>query len=403
MKNQAADSKGHLDFSIENAEPLSERLECFENLRQTCPVARGATGQNGVPFWSLMRYQDIVEAAKQPDIYSNGHRVRLELRRPPLESDPPEHTQIRKMLTPFFSMNSVLALDETLRSISKKLLEPLISDGEGDVNELLARPLPTQIVLYLLGQPLEDWRKIKEWSENSRPQNMVDVVGQKKFKEADKALWDYSRKLVYQRGSKLKDSNTDMLSGLLTGTVDDDPLSEDLVVGIVRLLLAAGHDSTSQSIGLCVAYLARDIEAQDLLRREPERLPAAIEEILRMETPVVAMPRIVTKDIELDGKKLVAGDRLMLNYTSANRDSEIFDQADEYVLDRSPNKHLVFGSGIHTCIGANLARQEIRVALEELLKQTRHFTLSAKPELQNMIHYGYETIPLRIESLEQPE
>ncbi|MBT7957245.1 MAG: cytochrome P450 [Rhodospirillaceae bacterium] len=228
-------------------------------------------------------------------------------------------------------------------------------------------------------------------------------MGQKKFKEADKALWDYSRKLVYQRGSKLKDSNTDMLSGLLTGTVDDDPLSEDLVVGIVRLLLAAGHDSTSQSIGLCVAYLARDIEAQDLLRREPERLPAAIEEILRMETPVVAMPRIVTKDIELDGKKLVAGDRLMLNYTSANRDSEIFDQADEYVLDRSPNKHLVFGSGIHTCIGANLARQEIRVALEELLKQTRHFTLSAKPELQNMIHYGYETIPLRIESLEQPE
>lgn len=386
-----------LDFILSPGTSLEERTAQSEALRERCPLAKGATAPNEPTFWSMMRYRDIVSAARDTSTFSNGLRVRLEGRRPPLESDPPEHAQIRKLLTPFFSMKAVNGLEPLSRNLARTLVEPIVEAGGGDLNRSLARPLPTQILLHLIGQPISDWESVKAWSEANRPTNMNDVAGQEEFAAADRALWDYSRSVIANRVSTPRDPKTDPITALLVGGVDGDRLNVDLAVGVVRLLLAAGHDSTTQSIGLCIAYLAREPDQQDRLRHQPEEISAAIEEILRMETPVVAMPRIVARDIDLHGRRLKAGERLMLNWASANRDPEVFEQPNEYVLDRSPNRHLVFGSGIHTCIGANLARREIRVVIEELLAQTRCFEFSEEPMLQHMIHHGFETLPMKVE------
>ncbi len=386
-----------LDFILSPGTSLEERTAQSEVLRERCPLAKGATAPNEPTFWSMMRYRDIVSAARDTSTFSNGLRVRLEGRRPPLESDPPEHAQIRKLLTPFFSMKAVNGLEPLSRNLARTLVEPIVEAGGGDLNRSLARPLPTQILLHLIGQPISDWESVKAWSEANRPTNMNDVAGQEEFAAADRALWDYSRSVIANRVSTPRDPKTDPITALLVGGVDGDRLNVDLAVGVVRLLLAAGHDSTTQSIGLCIAYLAREPDQQDRLRHQPEEISAAIEEILRMETPVVAMPRIVARDIDLHGRRLKAGERLMLNWASANRDPEVFEQPNEYVLDRSPNRHLVFGSGIHTCIGANLARREIRVVIEELLAQTRCFEFSEEPMLQHMIHHGFETLPMKVE------
>jgi len=166
----------------------------------------------------------------------------------------------------------------------------------------------------------------------------------------------------------------------LRGQIDGVPVDEGLVAGMVRLLLAAGHDSTTSALGICLHHLARNPEAQAQLRANPAGIPDAIEEMLRVRAPVIQMPRVVTRDTELCGQVLKTGDRVLLAFASGNRDAEKFENADEYQLDRSPNRHLSFGTGIHVCIGNGLARQEIRVALEELLGRTQMFGLSAEPQ-----------------------
>jgi cytochrome P450 family 130 len=381
----------------EDFDPITEEDVAAKHatMREQCPVAHVRNG--AAHFWALTRFTDVTSAARDTVGFANGKRMRFKSRRPPLESDPPEHTQWRKLLNPFFLPRRI---EETFEPISRQLavalIEPLIAAGGGDMARDLARPLPPQVLLSFLGQPAADWETVKDCCELAYLDRSDDPADRAKFDAANAALWDYSRDAVTARIETRADPATDLIAALLAGARDLENCNE-LVAGVVRLLLAAGHDSTTSALSICLHYLARSPEDQARLRAEPAKLRPAIEEMLRFETPVIAMPRIIARDTQIGGRSLSTGDRAMLYYAAANRDGAAFPDPDRCLIDRSPNPHLAFGTGIHSCVGAPLARQEIRVVLEELLARTRLFTL-AGPVAREFWHpYGLRYLPLYIE------
>jgi cytochrome P450 len=260
--------------------------------------------------------------------------------------------------------------------------------------------------------------RIKECCEASFLQGSTDPGDVLVYEEANAYLWQYSYAAVAARGlgqpdpqgpgqapelghsydaccpHEPVDSLGDPIRAMLAATLDGAPIDSNLVAGMVRLLLAAGHDSTTSAMGICLCYLAENTAAQAHLRANPSGIPDAIEEILRLQAPVIQMPRIVTKDVELGGRALEAGDRVLLVFASGNRDGRKFEAPEECRLDRVPNRHLSFGSGIHGCIGNGLARQEIRVTLEELLRRTETFGLAEEPKREFWHPYGVTRLML---------
>jgi cytochrome P450 len=190
-----------------------------------------------------------------------------------------------------------------------------------------------------------------------------------------------------------RDVSVDPVSGLLAAP---EPLDKELIAGVVRLLLAAGHDSTTSAIGIALHYLAHNDADQQRLRADPSLIPTAVEEMLRLETPVLAMPRIVARDTVVRGRELTQGDRVMLYWGAGNRDPQAFENPDQPQLDRKPNQHLAFGYGIHKCVGAPLARLELRVALEEWLRRTQAFGLAGEVTVEPWHRFGPRHLPVWI-------
>ncbi|MEY2855229.1 MAG: hypothetical protein RL030_2361 [Pseudomonadota bacterium] len=357
-------------------------------LRQTCPVALqksdGGPLQNG---WLVTRYEDIVAVARDTDTFSQPVRWPGR-RRPPLESDPPEHRQFRALLQPFFVGRAVAQLEPISRGLAAGLVAPIVSAGGGDLAREFARPLPPQVLLARLGQSTDGWERIKECCEASYLQGSTDAADLKTYEAADAYLWDYCHAALADRKATPRDPEQDLIAALLAGQIDGKPVEESLVAGMLRLLLAAGHDSTTSAIGICLRYLAEHPQVQEKLRAQPEDIALAIEEILRLQAPVIQMARLVTRDVVLGGRQLRAGDRVLLVFASGNRDESRFGSPEQCQLDRFPNRHLSFGTGIHACIGNALARQEILVALEELLARTQEFGLASEPEREFWHPYG---------------
>jgi cytochrome P450 len=247
-----------------------------------------------------------------------------------------------------------------------------------------------------LGQPREHWLTVKEMSNDTRARARTDAASQEVFAKADDGLWAYADRMIADRELHPRSEQSDIVSALLMAEIDGKPIERAQVIGIIRLLIAAGHHSTSRAVGICIHYLATHPTLQEELRAHPTLIRPAIEEILRLESPVVAMPRRLTHAVELHGRQLACDEVVMMNWASANRDPETFDHADEFDLSRKSKQHMVFGSGIHLCIGAALARQELQIVLEELLSRTRRFELSAPATYEDIDHHGYAAVPLRL-------
>lgn len=373
---------------VEDPEILHARL------RETCPVALQKSELGALRSgWLVTRYEDIVAVARDTETFAQPVRWPGQ-RRPPLESNPPEHRQLRALLQPFFMPKALAAFEPISRRIATSLVSALVEKNGGDFARGLARPLPPQVLLARLNQPADEWQRIKECSEASYLQGSQDPEDIATYEAANTYLWEYSYQAVADRKSTPRDPQDDIICAMLSGQIDGAPVDEGLVAGMVRLLLAAGHDSTTSALGICLYYLARNPDSQAQLRANPAGIPDAIEEMLRVQAPVIQMPRVVTRDTELRGQALKTGDRVLLAFASGNRDPEKFENPAEYQLDRTPNRHLSFGTGIHVCIGNGLARQEIKIALEQLLARTQMFGLSAEPQREFWHPYGVTSLML---------
>jgi cytochrome P450 len=351
----------------------------WAELRDTCPVAHS---ERMGGFWLLSRYDDVVEVARDAARFNNSGGPQFGTPRPPLEVDRPEHSFFRRLLQPYFAKEHVDQLAPRVREYVVEMLEPLLAAGGGEFAEAVSYPLPARTLCLWLGLPDSEWAPLKRISEElfAAEEGRGDDPATRA--RCNDELYDWSRRIVDEGSSEL-------VAGMLAAGVD-----ERTSVEVVRLLLTAGHNSTTGAIGNSVLTIARDAGVQQRLRDNLHLIPSAIEEFLRLETPVQAMPRWPNEDVELHGRTVPAGEQLMLFWAAANRDPEHFPEPERCVLDRAPNDHLTFGRGIHKCIGADLARVELRVTIEELLARTEWVELAGDPVRTTFIRQGVSRLPL---------
>lgn len=385
------------DFDPTLPETFDSAQDQFATLRRTCPVAH-TDGLGG--FWALTRYDDVKRAASESQTFVTSvqnvvPKVAFTGRRPPLHLDPPDHTPYRRTLNPLLSKERSESYADYARAAARRLLAPLLAAGGGDVCGEYASHLPVQVFGEWMNVP-DHW--IEPLHTSGRAFILaVNMNDPEAMKATSLRLYDMARDLIALRKETPFDPATDITSALLAARHEGQPLNEDLIVGMVRQVLVVGIVAPTVVLGSIAVHLARDPDLQAMLRGSPERIPAAIEEFLRLYTPYRGFARTAVCDVEFGGRTIPAGEAIALVYASANRDEAMFPNGSEFVLDR-PNiiEHLAFGRGPHNCPGVHLGRMEVRVMVEELLAATPGgFALAGDIAPARWPEIGAIAVPLR--------
>ncbi len=355
-----------------------------------CPVARVDEVLGG--FWAVLGHDALVEAALATDTFSNVVPF-FKTRRPPLECDPPEHRIYRRLLNPYFSRERVAAMEAPLRRDAAEVIDTLVAAGAGDFAGEFSHPFPTRALCLLLDLPADDWRVIADWGRRVDEIGGQTPPGSPERIAVGEELRPYVTELIERRR---QDPGDDVVSCLVRGDPELPPLDDEMLVGIVMMFISAGHNTTTSAIGNAVLRLARDEPLQKRLRARPGLLPGFVEEVVRLDAPQQAMRRIAVHDTELGGRRIAAGDYVWLVFGSATLDAG----PAELDPERAPNRHVGFGRGIHQCIGAPLARLEVRIALEELLARTASFSLGGPVARPAWPRLGVDRLPLAFTPVE---
>lgn len=347
------------DFDHHAPAFLADPAPVYAELRRSCPVARSAHHGG---FWLLTRYDDVKAAAKDwqtftssvPNVTaipSSHDRSEPDL---PIELDPPVHTRYRQLIGPVFSKPVVEGLRPAVRQLARSLFDPLLAAGGGDLVAGLAVPVSVGTLAAFMDLPGEDREQWVAWVRL-----MYDSRDAADAQAATGAYYAYIDDLVAaKRGAFVR--------MLLHSEVDDERLAPDAVARFMRVLLIAGHETTAAALGFALHHLALHPEDLIRLRDQPALIPLAVEEFLRLASPVTLQARNATRDVELRGVVIRRGDVVALGFASANGDENAFPAAARFVLDRAPNRHVAFGFGPHLCAGAHVARLELQVVLEEV-------------------------------------
>jgi len=324
-------------------------------------------------------YEAVREIAHDTEHFSSRRVIVRDVRpettgvAPPITSDPPEHKPAKQLLLPPFTPDAMKKLEPRVRAICNELIDEFIADGKCDAAARYTKHVPVRAIAHMLGIPEGDSDLFIKW---------IHEILELGIKDDDTLMRAVHEMTGYFAGhiEHRKQHKTDDLISTLMNAKDKNgqPLSDIHVLGSLRLLLIAGIDTTWSAIGASLWHLASHPSDRRRLVEEPELMPIAVEELLRAYSPVT-MARIVASDVEVDGCPMHTGDRVLLSFPAANRDPDAFPDADKVVIDRSINRHVAFGAGIHRCAGSNLARMELTVALEEWLGRIPEFEL-ADPE-----------------------
>jgi cytochrome P450 len=316
----------------------------------------------------LTRFDDVVAVTKRRDVHSMDPdtavvvALALGAGRPliPLMLDGEQHTRYRKLLDPLFAPKQVARLEPVVRNLAEALVDGFAADGHVDLTPAFCEPLPSQIFLRQLGLPLDDVPFLL-WVKDG----IIRPTDDEHRTTAGPKLIEYLTAELERRAAADEPGN-DLIGGFLTAEVDGHRLTHEDVIDITFLLVLAGLDTVTSSLSCMVDWLARHPRERDRLVADPASLPRAIEELMRVQTPVVAGSRHATADFELDGVAVGAGDELRVMWAAANMDPVAFPDPTRVDFDRTNNRHIAFASGFHRCLGSHLARLELRVAMETL-------------------------------------
>jgi cholest-4-en-3-one 26-monooxygenase len=288
----------------------------------------------------------------------------------------------------------VSLLEPRIRTTTSQIIDRIAQKGACDFVTSVAAELPLQVIAELMGVPLEDRHQVFEWS--NRLVGFDDPEYQTSFEDGKLAameMWMYANELAVRRKGK---TGNDLVTVLINGAVDGETLSEIEFDSFFLLLAVAGNETTRNLISGGMLALIEHPEERARLVADPGLLPSAVEEMLRWVTPLIYFRRTVTRDTEIRGRKLCAGDKVAMYYPSANRDETVFPEPDRFDIGRTPNEHLAFGIGQHFCLGASLARLEIRVIFEELLRRLPDIELAGPVRrLRSNFLNGFKEIPIR--------
>lgn len=366
------------DYDIFDPDYVGDPFPIWDDLRGQCPIAH--TDRWG-GSWLPTTYDSVAGVAHDVEHFSSRSvsvvppppDTPVVLALPPISVDPPVHTWTRRLLLPWFSHNRVAGYEPMTRALCNRLLDEIVAAGHGDAAEGYAQQIPVRVIGLVLGVPEDMSDTFTGWVRDV----LEFAYDERRRASGREALLGYLTGLLEARRT---DPGDDLISQLLHTEIDGEPVGDPIILGMAALTLIAGVDTTWSAIGSSLWHLATHPEDRRRLVAEPELLPIAVEELLRAYAPVT-MARIVTEDVEFQGCPMKAGDRVLLNFPAANRDPAAFERADEVVIDRELNRHLAFGVGIHRCAGSNLARMELRVAIEEWLKRVPEFSLTEGAEV----------------------
>ncbi|CAO5163667.1 Cytochrome P450 [Frankia sp. AiPs1] len=318
--------------------------------------------------WAVSRYEDIIKICKDSTTYSSAEGVNIPdigipVRAVPLETDPPEHTQYRRFLGPWFRKATIDALEPMVRRIVRACLEEIRGSGEADLVPALAEQVPSVVIAVVLGLPEPDWGQFRTWT-TALLHSAYDGDAAANV-AASQALAGYLGQAIDARRSGPDDGS--LLHALANGVVNDEPIPADRALGIALLLLLAGHETTASSAASLLHYLADKPELREQLRDDPTLTAAFVHEGLRHDAPVIGIGRTVTCPHLIDGNQIAPGDKVLMLFAAANRDERVYSHPDDFTLNRDERPHLAFGYGIHRCLGEQLAILELNVIVSEVL------------------------------------
>jgi cytochrome P450 len=367
----------------------------YRQLRDEAP----AYHDDELGFWALSRYDDVVRALHDPDTFCSRFGITLEAGNSlpmMLTTDPPDHTALRRLVSRAFTPRRIADLEPAIRKLASNYLDGLRDRSCADLIVDFAAPLPMDVISRLLGVPDGDQEELRGWSDALLHRAEGDIEVTPAGIDAAYQLYKYFSAFVAERRTSPRD---DFAAALVSAESEGEHLTNDQVVGFLFLLIIAGNETTTKLLGNCLLAMQGFPSERAKVIAEPDRIPDAVEEILRFEGSTQVMARTLTRDVELHGRTMPAGDKVLLLLGSANRDERVWDRADVYDIDRSwPTHHVAFGHGIHVCLGAALARLEMRVGLEEFLVRYPGYEIDdrALERVHSGNVRGYSRMPVRL-------
>ena len=344
----------------------------YRQLRDQAPVYRDRNG-----LWCISRYRDVLDIEKDTALYSSarGSRPFIEMAVSMINKDDPVHTEQRKLVASRFTPGHLRRHEDAVRRAVTELIDAIASEGHAEVVEQLAAPLPAMIICDLIGYDHEKWPKVKWWSETTMT-NAGYLEGDDRRPYDDSSMADFGEESFRLYEARRADPRDDLMSVWAHASVGGKPMGVEEALNEAILLVDGGAETTRSTIGQTVLALCRYPAERAKLIARPDLLRTAVEEFIRWASPILNMRRTVTADHELHGQALGVGDQVLLMYPSANRDERAFESPDTFDVTRKHNHHVAFGFGTHFCLGANLARLELRVLFEELLRRLPDFRLA---------------------------
>lgn len=378
---------------FDNTDPaLIENLyERIEDVQATCPVAwSGSSGG----FWMLTKYDDVVEASRDWETFTVTEGIMIPptgktMPVIPAELDPPRHGKLRKLVLPNFTDKALEPWVPGIRQILTDAFAPVLSRGRADIVQQVARPVPVLAICLVLGID-RDWLEIRRLAEEFLAATGKPEVAREKAQALEAFL---EEEIHARRGKPIKD----LLGAYVNAEIDGEPLPDHEILGLVQLLVVAGHETTVNGMGMMLYRLVSEPGLRDRVLADRSLVDKIIDETLRLHPPVWNMGRTVRTETEMRGTAMCPGERVMLVYGGANRDPEKFENPGDFDVDRPGiTQHLTFGSGRHRCIGESLARLELRLTLNYVLDTIPDVELDGEPTFGGGTNqYGPRSMPVR--------
>ena len=373
---------------VQQASVSKDPIAAYDQIRQRCPVAHDER-----LHWTLFKHEDVVKVLNDPKTFSNAVSRHVSV---PNGMDQPEHTVYRVLIEPYFNEKRLAAFEPVCREIAADLVRQSHQNQEFEFVSGFAQIYAVRVQCAFLGWPESMHEPLNQWVRKNHQATLAQ--DRQAMSEIAVEFDGYIRALLEERRKAGKNAPKDLTTALMHETVNGQPISDEVIVSILRNWTVGELGTIAASVGIVVKYLAERLKLQHQLRYKPQLLPAAIDEILRIHPPLIASRRVVTKPVTIAGHSIEAGERLTLLWASANRDEAVFGNPDEFRNDRDPSQNLLYGAGIHACPGAPLARLELRLIMEELLKGTSRFALGENAEPVHAVYPagGFDSLPIKL-------